>query len=72
MVLNWEAAYGKAYKIETSPNGSTWTSIYSTTTGTGGTETLNVSGSGRYVRVNATARGTAYGDSLWEFQVFGS
>ncbi len=72
VMLNWEAAYGKAYKIETSPNGTTWTSIYSTTTGAGGTETLNVTGSGRYVRVNATQRGTAYGDSLWEFQVFGS
>jgi hypothetical protein len=50
VTLNWEAAYGKAFQIQTSPDGSTWTSIYSTTTGTGGTQTLNVTGSGRYIR----------------------
>jgi beta-glucanase (GH16 family) len=72
VVLNWEAAYGKAFQIQTSNDGSTWTTIYSTTTGTGGNQTLNVSGSGRYVRMNGTQRGTQYGYSLWEFQVFGS
>jgi hypothetical protein len=72
VTLNWEAAYAKAFQIQTSPNGSTWTTVYSTTTGTGGVQTLAVSGSGRYVRINATARATAYGYSLWEFQVYGS
>jgi hypothetical protein len=72
VVLNWEAAYGKAYQIQTSNDGTNWTTIYSTTTGAGGTETLNVSGSGRYVRMYGTARGTVYGYSLWEFGVYGS
>jgi hypothetical protein len=72
VVLNWEAAYGKAFQIQTSNDGTTWTPIYSTTTGTGGTQTLNVSGTGRYIRMYGTARGTAYGYSLWEFQVFAS
>ncbi len=72
VVLNWEAAYGKSFQIQTSNDASSWTTIYSTTTGTGGTQTLNVSGSGRYVRMYGTARGTAYGYSLWEFQVYGS
>jgi F5/8 type C domain/Beta-1,3-glucanase len=72
VVLQWEAAYATAFQIQTSANGSTWTSIYSTTTGTGGTQTLTVSGTGRYVRVYGTARATAYGYSLWEFQVYGS
>ncbi len=71
VVLQWEAAYGKSFQIQTSTNGTTWTSIYSTTTGTGGTQTLNVTGSGRYVRMYGTARATAYGYSLWEFQVYG-
>jgi hypothetical protein len=70
--LNWEAAYARSFQIQTSANGSTWTTVYSTTTGAGGNQTLNVSGTGRYVRVYATARATAYGYSLWEFQVFGS
>ncbi|SNT65116.1 hypothetical protein SAMN05216276_11662, partial [Streptosporangium subroseum] len=29
-------------------------------------------GTGRYVRVNGTQRATAYGYSLWEFEVYGS
>jgi F5/8 type C domain/Glycosyl hydrolases family 16 len=72
VVLNWEAAYATSFQIQTSNDASSWTTIYSTTTGTGGTQTLNVSGSGRYVRMNGTARATPYGYSLWEFQVFGS
>jgi hypothetical protein len=72
VALDWETAYATAFQIQTSNDNSTWTTIYSTTTGTGGTQTLNVSGSGRYVRVYGTARATQYGYSLWEFQVFGS
>ncbi|MEU8300082.1 discoidin domain-containing protein [Micromonospora sp. NPDC048909] len=69
VVLNWEAAYARAFQVQTSADGSAWTTIYSTTTGTGGSQTLDVTGSGRYIRMNGTARGTAYGYSLWEFQV---
>jgi hypothetical protein len=72
ITLNWEAAYGRAFQIQTSANGSSWTTIYSTTTGAGGVQNLTVSGSGRYVRMYGTARGTQYGYSLWEFQVFGT
>jgi hypothetical protein len=72
VVLNWEAAYATAFQVQTSNDGATWTTIYSTTTGTGGAQTLNVSGSGRYVRMYGTARATQYGYSLWEFQVFAS
>ncbi|GAA2077686.1 discoidin domain-containing protein [Actinomadura alba] len=71
VVLNWEAAYATAYQVQVSADGSTWSTIHSTTSGTGGVQTLNVSGSGRYVRVYGTARGTGYGYSLWEFQVYG-
>jgi beta-glucosidase-like glycosyl hydrolase len=72
VVLNWETAYASAYSIDVSNDGSAWTSIYSTTSGKGGIETLSVSGSGRYVRMNGTARATGYGYSLWEFDVHGS
>ena len=72
VVLNWENAYAKAFQIQTSIDGTTWTTIYSTTTGTGGVQTIPVSGSGRYVRMYGTQRGTGYGYSLWEFQVYGS
>jgi beta-glucanase (GH16 family) len=72
VVLNWEAAYARAFQVQTSPDGNAWTTIFSTTTGTGGVQDLSVSGSGRYVRVNGTQRATQYGYSLWEFQVYGS
>ncbi|MDQ7905565.1 discoidin domain-containing protein [Phytohabitans sp. ZYX-F-186] len=72
VVLNWEAAYASAFQIQVSTNGTTWTNVYSTTTGSGGVQTLAVSGTGRYVRLNATARATEWGISLWEFQVFGN
>src|SRR5579885_2179522 len=72
VTLNWEAAYATAFQIQVSNDATNWTSVYSTTTGSGGTQTLSVSGSGRYVRMYGTARATGYGYSLWEFQVYGT
>jgi len=76
VVLNWEAAYGVAYEIQISSDGSNWETIYSTTNGIGGIEDLNVSGSGRYVRMVGTSRavigGKSFGYSLFEFEVYGA
>ncbi|HEV2345405.1 MAG TPA: discoidin domain-containing protein [Actinocrinis sp.] len=72
VVIQWETASGKAYQIQVSNDATNWTSIYSTTTGPGGTETLNVTGTGRYVRMYGTVRNTGYGYSIWEFQVYGT
>lgn len=71
VVLQWETAYAKAYRIEFSTDGKTWTTAYSTTNGAGGTETVPVSGTARYVRMHGVTRATGYGYSLWELQVFG-
>ncbi|WP_370083964.1 discoidin domain-containing protein [Streptacidiphilus sp. MAP12-16] len=68
--LGWEAAYGKAYQVQVSNDGTNWTTVYSTTTATGGIDDFDVTGSGRYVRLNLTQRGTAYGYSLYEFGVY--
>ncbi|WP_433171868.1 beta-1,3-glucanase family protein [Actinoallomurus sp. CA-150999] len=71
VALTWEAAYATSFQIQVSDSGAGgWTTIYSTTTGTGGMQTLNVSGTGRYIRMYGTARGTQYGYSLWEFAVY--
>ncbi|MEV4807226.1 discoidin domain-containing protein, partial [Nonomuraea sp. NPDC049421] len=72
VVLQWDPAYARSFQIQTSPDASTWTTIYSTTTGTGFKQTLNVTGSGRYVRMYGTQRAGPYGYSLWEFQVYGT
>ncbi len=71
VVLDWQTAYGRAFQIQTSTNGTTWTTIYTTTTGAGGAQDLAITGSGRYIRMYGTQRATQYGYSLREFQVYG-
>ncbi|MFJ6795194.1 discoidin domain-containing protein [Streptomyces sp. NPDC091268] len=72
VVLRWETAAAKAYRIELSTDGSTWSTAYSTTAGAGGVATHDITGTARYVRMYGTQRTTAYGYSLWEFQVYGT
>ena len=72
VVLRWETAFGRAYQLQTSNDGTTWTTIRTTTNGVGGVEDLAVTGTGRFVRMNGTARGTQWGYSLFEFEVYGT
>jgi hypothetical protein len=71
--LTWEGAYGKDYKIQTSPDASNWTDIKTVTGNTSlNNDWTGLSGTGKYVRMYGTARGTAYGYSLFEMQVYGT
>ncbi|MFD9303494.1 discoidin domain-containing protein [Streptomyces sp. NPDC060048] len=72
VVLRWEAAAAKAYRVELSTDGTNWSTAYSTANGTGGVQTHDITGTARYVRVYGTQRTTGYGYSLWEFQVYGT
>ena len=72
VTLYWENAHATAFQLQTSDNGTTWTTIYSTAIGNGGEQMIGVNGTGRYVRMYGTQRNTQYGYSLFEFQVFGS
>ncbi|WP_217180909.1 chondroitinase-B domain-containing protein [Streptomyces sp. AC495_CC817] len=73
VLLNWEDAYASKYTVQISDDGSTWTTLKNETAGDGGTDDITgLSGTGRYLRVHGTARGTAYGYSLWELQVYGT
>jgi len=72
IVLNWENAYATAFTIQTSSGGGQWKTVHTTTAGKGGVQTLNVSATGRYVRLNTTKRSSQYGVSLWEFEVYGT
>ncbi|NEE18600.1 discoidin domain-containing protein, partial [Streptomyces sp. SID7499] len=70
--LTWEAAYAKQYRLEISADGTDWTRLAAETAGNGGTDTwTGLTGKGRYLRVYGTARGTTYGYSLWEADVYG-
>ncbi|MDD5688217.1 MAG: discoidin domain-containing protein [Elusimicrobia bacterium] len=75
VVLRWQdaGAYGRDYQLQVSSNDINWTAIYTKVNGTGGVETLSgLSGSGRYIRMYGTARGTNWGYSLNEFEVYGT
>ncbi|MFR9775623.1 penicillin acylase family protein [Micromonospora sp. MS34] len=71
VVLRWEAAYGSAYRIEVSNDGSSWQTAFSTTVGNGGVDNVTFAPvTARYVRMYGVKRATSYGFSLWEFEVY--
>ncbi|HWG28517.1 glycoside hydrolase family 3 C-terminal domain-containing protein [Actinospica sp.] len=69
--LMWEAAYASAFQIQVSNDNANWTTVYSTTTGAGGSQTFSITATDRYIRMYATARATQWGDSIFEFDVYG-
>ncbi len=74
--INWENAYGKAYKIQIS-NDRTFTSfteIASITDSNGKLDTVLTKNTvkGRYVRLQGITRAMNYGYSLYEFKVSGT
>ena len=76
IVILWEGAFAKSYNIETSVNGNTWQSYYSTTTGAGGNASIENDATARYIRINCTEKGfdwngTYYGYSIYEVEVYG-
>ncbi|WXA85492.1 family 20 glycosylhydrolase [Pendulispora rubella] len=72
VILNWEAAYATSYELQISDDASRWTTIYRTTSGRGLTETLGgLDAHARYLRLNLKKRGTQYGYSLYEVEVYG-
>jgi len=68
----WEAAYATAFEVQVSPDGRTWTDLFRTTAGTGGTTDLNhLTGSGRYVRLLLNAKPARYSNySIYEIGVY--
>ncbi|HET9168629.1 MAG TPA: glycoside hydrolase family 3 C-terminal domain-containing protein [Actinospica sp.] len=67
----WETAYASAFQVQVSKDDSTWTNVYSTTTGAGGSQTFSVFATARYVRMYGTVRATQWGYSIFEFDVYG-
>jgi beta-glucosidase len=73
VTIKWEAAYARAYTLETSDDAKTWSEVYSTGACQGGADTPTIApGSGRYIRLTGTARATWYGYSIFEFEVYGN
>jgi hypothetical protein len=71
--ITWETALGRNYEIQISNNGSTWTTLRPVV---GNTALVNdhtgLSGTGRYIRIYGTVRGTQWGYSIFELEVYGT
>lgn len=71
--LFWEAAFGRAYTIQISENGTSWTEAYSTMASDGGLDEITfvaTTSAARYVKMQGITRGTGFGYSLWEIEIY--
>jgi hypothetical protein len=67
MAIEWEPAYTSAYSVRASVDGQNWTTIFSTTTGNGGVDTIATGGLiARFIEIHCPIRATPYGISIWE------
>ena len=70
VILRWEDAYGRAYSIDVSNDGTIWTTVYAETNGNGGVDEIHFpSTTAQYIRWTGQGRGTAFGYSLWEIEI---
>jgi hypothetical protein len=72
--LAWEAAYATDYQIQFSTDNATWTTVrefWGKSSAVADDQT-GLSGVARYVKVYCINRATAYGFSLYEFEIYGS
>ncbi|STY28342.1 Predicted thiol oxidoreductase [Legionella wadsworthii] len=76
VVIDWEAANAAVYQIQGSKDNTNWTTLATKTDGVFGnrTDTVDVSGPYRYVRIYGTKRSTGnqWGYSIWNLRIFGS
>ncbi|WP_246312006.1 di-heme oxidoredictase family protein [Pseudaquabacterium terrae] len=71
--IQWEAAHAKAYELQASDDGVSWSTLRAVPSSSGGSETLSaLAGSGRHLRIKGLQRATPYGYSIFEIQAFGT
>lgn len=73
IVVNWyDTRYARAYRLESSADGTNWTQHYSTTSGTGGVNTITLpsAANARYVRITCTVPNDS-NYRIREFEVWG-
>ncbi len=70
--LNWENAYAMDYEIQASFDTLSWETIYFNANGRGKIEEItDLDTQARYIRMYGKRRGSQWGYSLWEFEIFG-
>jgi hypothetical protein len=66
----WELANADTYRVELSSDGTSWTPVYQTRNGLGGTVAVPIDNvSARYVRLYGTERAGLFGYSVRELDV---
>lgn len=72
VILRWENAYGQEYKIQVSEDAAQWTDVAHISNGIKEDRTVSFSPiNARFVKMLGIKRGTGWGYSLWEFEVYG-
>jgi hypothetical protein len=72
LIIRWENAAGRDYVIQASDNNADWNTISTVTNNSSLLNNLSFSVTARYIRMLGSARTTAYGYSIYEFEVLGS
>ncbi|MCX4645423.1 MULTISPECIES: beta-N-acetylglucosaminidase domain-containing protein [unclassified Streptomyces] len=71
VVLTWQDAYAKGYRIQTSADGRSWRTAATVKDGQGGRESVRMDARDtRFVRVQGDKRATRYGYSLWSVEAY--
>ncbi|GAB2613625.1 hypothetical protein GCM10027168_52870 [Streptomyces capparidis] len=71
LVLRWQDAYARSYRVQTSADGRAWRTAAAVRDGRGGAETVHLDAPGtRFVRVQGVKRATRYGYSLYAVEVY--
>ncbi|MDA8789396.1 discoidin domain-containing protein [Pseudomonadales bacterium] len=73
VIIHWEAASAASYHVQGSNNNSSWTTLSTQTSSVQGnrTDTVDIEGSYRYVRMQGVTRTLIYGYSIFEMEVWG-
>lgn len=70
--ITWENAYASEYMVLTSIDNVHWDTVFVTTEGNGGNESIPLSNTAsRFVKIEGLTRATEYGYSIFEIEAYG-
>jgi mannan endo-1,4-beta-mannosidase len=71
IVIKWEVAFASDYKIQVSDNGDKWTDVINIKNGDGQNDIHDLpSVKTHFIKLLCIKRGTRFGFSIWEFEVY--
>lgn len=72
VVLNWEGAHARHYRLQVSDDAQTWKDVYENADSRGGPEIIRLTPvTTRYIKMKGIKRATQWGYSLFEFEAYG-